>query len=156
MREQFFERDFGIGSERAGEREIDVRILIAPERGTYRRDEQRNLPIGEAEKRGGAALENVGVGTLRLPGQGVKGREGGDTAHGAGKDGGEKTQRFGERFGAAVGLGDEERGTAQLVRDVGGHKSLGDIVQTGNGDELPAGAQGGEGRFHRRMAQHTF
>ena len=43
---------------------------------------------------------------------------------------------------------------AAELRD--GDERFGDIMQSGNGDQLAAGAQCRERRFHRRMAQHTF
>ncbi len=80
MGEQIVERDFGVFGEGAGEGKIEVGILIAPEGGDDRGDDQGDLAVGEAKKRGGAALENVGVGALRLPGKRVEGGECGDAA----------------------------------------------------------------------------
>src|ERR1700750_1391191 len=105
MEEKIVEWSFDVSGESAGEGEIDVGVLIAPKGGGYRRDDERDLAVGEAEERGGAAFEDVGVGTLGWPGQRVEGGERGDSAERAGKDAGEEAESFGESFGAFVGFG---------------------------------------------------
>ena len=114
------------------------------------------MAVGEAEERGGAALEDVGVGALRLPGERVECGKRCDAAERAGENAGEETERFGERFGAAVGFGDEVGGAAEFVRDVGGDEGFGYVVQAGERDVVAAGTQGGERRVHRGMAQDAF
>ena len=156
VEEEIVERSFDVAGEGAGEREVDVGILIAPEGGGDRGDRQGDLAVGEAEESGGAALEDVGVGALRLPGESVEGGEGCDSAECAGEDAGEEAESFGEGFGAFVGFGDEVGGAAEFVGDVGGDEGFGDVVQAGERDVIAAGAQCGERCVHRRMAQDAF
>jgi hypothetical protein len=131
MEQQFVERSFDVSGECAGEGEIDVGILIAPKRSGYRRDDERDLAVGEAKERGGAAFEDVGVGALRLPRERVEGGKRCDAAERAGENAGEEAERFGEGFSAFVGLGDEVSGAAEFVRDVGGDEGFGDVVEAG-------------------------
>ncbi len=130
MEEEFVVRGLDVGGERAREREIRVRILIAPERGRDRRDDERDLAVGETEKSGSAAFEDIGVRALRLPRERVERGERRDTAERAGENAGEEAEGFCERFGALVGFGDEIGWTAQFVRDIRDNQSFRDVMQS--------------------------
>ena len=149
-------RDFGVFGEGAREGQIDDGVLIAPKGGDDWGDDHGDLAVGETEESGGAALEDVGVRALRFPRESVKGRKSGDAAGGSGKNPGEKAEGFGEGFCAAIRIGDEESGAAEFVREIGGDERLGDIVETGEGNVLCAGAQGGERAFHGGMAKNSL
>src|SRR6266480_181793 len=87
-------------------REIEIRcwILIAPKRRGNGGDHQGNLSIRDAKERSSAPFENVRVRALRFPGKPVEGWERRDAAHCSWKDSAEESQRFRERFGAAIGI----------------------------------------------------
>ncbi len=84
MSDEFFVRNFGVFAEGARERQIEVGIVVAPERGDDRGDDERDLAVGETEEGGGAAFENVRVRALRFPRESVEGGEDGDFSSDAG------------------------------------------------------------------------
>jgi len=128
--------EFGVFGENLREGEVDVGILIAPERGGDRRDDERGFAVAESIECGGAAFENVCVRGLGIPGETVEGGKDGYAAGGAGKNLGEEAEGFGELFGAAIGFGDEESGAAKFVGEVGGEERFGDVVKAGERDEV--------------------
>ncbi len=84
--DQFFVDELSIFGESFGQREIDVGILIAPESGGDGSDDERDFTVSETVERGGAALENVGVRSLRIPRKAVEGGKDGDASGVAGKN----------------------------------------------------------------------
>ena len=114
------------------------------------------MSVGEAEERRGAAFQNIGVRALRLPGEGVEGRERGDIGSTTRKNAEEKSQRIRKRFSAAIGIRDKEGRAAQLVREVGGDQRFGDIVQAGKRNVIGASAQFRKRSVQTGMAQHGF
>src|SRR6266403_6053862 len=104
MGNQILVGNFGVFCQSPGEIEIRCWILIAPKRRGDGGDHQGNLPIREAKEGSSAPFENVRVRALRFPGKSVEGRERRDSADCSWKDSAEESQRFRERFGAAVGI----------------------------------------------------
>ncbi len=132
MGNQFFVGNLGVFCQRAGEIEIRCRILITPESRGDGGNHQRNLSIREAKERGRAPFQNVRVRALRFPGKSVERRERRDAASRSRKDAAEESQRFRERFGAAIGIRDKKCRTPQLVREMSGNECLRDVVQAGD------------------------
>ena len=153
MEQEIVERNLDVAGESAGEGEIDVGILIAPERGGDRRDHQGDLAVGEAEERGGAALENVGVGALRLPGQVSNAGSVVTPPSAPGKMPAKKRSVSARASARRLDSVTKNAGRRKFVRDVSGDERFGYVVQAGERDVIAAGTQGGERAFHRRMAQ---
>ena len=116
MGDQFVVGNVSVFCQRTSEIEIGCGILIAPKGRGNGRDQQGDLSVRDAKERGRAAFENVGVRALRFPGKPVERRERGDASGCSGEDAAEKAQRFGERFGAAIGISDKKGRTPQLAR----------------------------------------
>ena len=68
----------------------------------------------------------------------------------------EEAQGFRESLGPAIRIGDEERGTAQLTRQIGCEQSLRDIMQTAERNMMGAAAQCRQRTLHRRVAEQDL
>jgi hypothetical protein len=163
MSDEFVVGNFGIFGEGASEGEIEVGVVVAPEGGDDWGDDEGDLAVGEAEESGGAAFENVGVGTLGFPRESVERGEHGDFAGerpgGAGsarENGGEEAEGVSEGFGAFVGGSDEEGGAAEGVCYVSHEETLGYVMKAREGDFVGVGTQGGECAFDCGLAQEGF
>jgi len=76
--DEFFVGDFRVFGESAREGKVDIGILVAPESGGNRRDDKRDFAVGETVESGGAALEDVRVGRLRVPGKAIESGQNGN------------------------------------------------------------------------------
>ena len=92
--------------------------------------------------------------TLRFPRKRVERRKSGDAAADPGKNVGEKADGFGERFGAAIRIGDKKRGTAKFMGEIGREQSFRNVVKAGKRDVLRALTQSSQRPFHGRVAKH--
>src|SRR5882757_5333832 len=148
------EADFVVGFQRAGEDFVAIVGAITPERGGNRRDYEGRLPGGKAEERGGAAFQNIGVRTSRVPRQRIERRKNSDVA--CGKYRGEEAQSFGNRFGLFVGRDEEKCRSAQLARQIRRKKRFRGGLKSGKLDFRFARTQRAERAFHGGEAQQAF
>jgi hypothetical protein len=137
--DEFFVGNFGVFGERAREGEVDVRILIAPESGGHRRDDERDFSVGETIERGGPTLEDVCVRRLQVPGKTVESGQDGYTAGMTGKYLEKETKTVGEGLSTAIGVGDEEGGATEFVREIGGDEGFCDVLEAGKSNEIGVG-----------------
>ena len=120
MGDEFFVRNLGIFGESACEGEVNVGILVAPESGGNRGDDEGDFAVSETVEGGGAAFENVRVGRLRIPRKTVERGQDGNAAGVAGEYLEEEAETVGEGLSAAVGVGDKEGWAAEFVSEIGG------------------------------------
>jgi hypothetical protein len=137
--DEFFVGNFRVFGESAREGEVDIRILVAPESGGKRGDDERDFAVGETVESGGAAFEDVRVSRLRIPRKAIESGEDGDAACVAGEYLEEETETVSERLSAAIGIGDEEGWAAEFVGEVGGDECFGNVLQTGKRDKVGVG-----------------
>jgi hypothetical protein len=137
--DEFLVGHFRVFGEGTREGEVDVRVLVAPKSGRYRRDDQRDFAVSETVERGGAAFEDVRVRRLRIPRKTVESGQDSDAAGVTGKNLEEETEAVGKGLGAAVGVGDEEGWAAEFVGEIGGDEGFGDVLKAGKSDMVAVG-----------------
>jgi hypothetical protein len=139
MGDEFLVGNFRVFGESAREGEVHVGILIAPESGGHRRDDERDFAIGETIESGGTALEDVGVRRLRVPGKTIERGQNGYAAGMTRKYLEEEAETVGEGLSATIGIGDEESRAAEFVGEIGGDEGFGDLLQAGKSDQIAVG-----------------
>src|SRR5438876_5182097 len=127
---------------------------MTPERGGDGRDYEGRLSDGKAEERGGAAFQDIGVRTSRVPGECIEGRKNGNAACGKHRSKEAKSLREGLRL--FVGCDEKERRAAKFSRKISGEQRFSGGLQAGKMNFRFAGPQSAERAFDRRKAQQAF
>jgi hypothetical protein len=137
--DEFLVGNFRVFGQSTGKGEVDVGILVAPEGRGHRCDDERDLAVSETVQRCGAALEDVRVRALWVPGKTVESGQDGYTTGMTGKYLEKETKTVGEGLSAAIGVADEESGAAEFVGEIGGDEGFGEALEAGKSNEIGVG-----------------
>ena len=134
MSDQLFVRELCILRQSFRQGQIYVGILVAPERSRDRRDHERNFAVRETIECCGAALENIGVRSLRVPGKAVEGGKDGDAPGVPGKICEKKRRDSASASARRLDSVMKKAGRRSSCVEIGSYEGFGDVLKARKAD----------------------